>query len=93
MANARRMAAATAEQLGIDTNHVLVSSTGVIGQQLPMDKIENGIQATASALSTEGGSDAAEAIMTTDTHPKSVAVEIEVGGAPVGIGGIAKGSA
>ena len=92
MANARRMAAATAEQLGIDTNLVFVSSTGVIGQQLPMDKIENGIQATASALSTEGGSDAAEAIMTTDTHPKSVAVEIEVDGAPVRIGGIAKGS-
>ena len=92
MANARRMASATAEQLGIDANLVLVSSTGVIGQQLPMDKIENGIQATANALSTEGGSDAAEAIMTTDTHPKSVAVEIEIDGAPVRIGGIAKGS-
>ena len=92
MANARRMAAATAEQLGIDANLVLVSSTGVIGQQLPMDKIESGIQAAASALSTEGGADAAEAIMTTDTHPKSVAVEIEIGGTPVRIGGIAKGS-
>ena len=92
MANARRMAAATAEQLGIDANLVLVSSTGVIGQQLPMDKIENGIQTAASALSTEGGADAAEAIMTTDTHPKSVAVEIEIDGAPVRIGGIAKGS-
>ena len=92
MANARRMATATAEQLGIDANLVLVSSTGVIGQQLPMDKIESGIQAAASALSTEGGADAAEAIMTTDTHPKSVAVEIEVGDTPVRIGGIAKGS-
>ena len=92
MANARRMAAATAEQLGIDANLVLVSSTGVIGQQLPMEKIENGIQAAAGALSTEGGADAAEAIMTTDTHPKSVAVEIEIGGTPVRIGGIAKGS-
>ena len=92
MANARQMATATAEQLGIDANLVLVSSTGVIGQQLPMDKIENGIQAAASALSTEGGADAAEAIMTTDTHPKSVAVEIEIGGTPVRIGGIAKGS-
>jgi glutamate N-acetyltransferase/amino-acid N-acetyltransferase len=86
------MAAATADQLSIDADLVLVSSTGVIGQQLPMDKIENGIQTTASALSTEGGSDAAEAIMTTDTHPKSVAVEIEIDGAPVRIGGIAKGS-
>ena len=92
MANARRMAGATAEQLGIDANLVCVSSTGVIGQQLPMDKIENGIQAAAGVLSTEGGSDAAEAIMTTDTHPKSVAVEIEIDGAPVRIGGIAKGS-
>ena len=92
MANARRMATATAEQLGIDAALVLVSSTGVIGQQLPMDKIENGIQTTASSLSTEGGSDAAEAIMTTDTHPKSIAVEVEIDGTPVRIGGIAKGS-
>ena len=92
MANAQRMTAATAEQLGIDADLVLVSSTGVIGQQLPMDKIENGIQAAASALSTEGGADAAEAIMTTDTHPKSVAVEVEIDGTPVRIGGIAKGS-
>ena len=92
MVNARQMAAATAEQLGIDANLVLVSSTGVIGQQLPMDKIENGIQAAVNALSPEGGADAAEAIMTTDTHPKSVAVEIEIGDTLVRIGGIAKGS-
>ena len=92
MANAQRMASLTAEQLGITANLVLVSSTGVIGQQLPMDKIENGIHIAASALSTEGGSDAAEAIMTTDTHPKAVAVEVEIDGAPVRIGGIAKGS-
>ena len=92
MANAQRMAASTAEQLDIDANLVLVSSTGVIGRQLPMDNIESGIQAAASALSSEGGADAAEAIMTTDTHPKSVAVEIEIGDTPVRIGGIAKGS-
>ena len=92
MANARRMAAATAEQLGIDAELVLVSSTGVIGQQLPMDKIESGIQTVASALSTESGSDAAEGIMTTDTHPKSVSIEVEIDGAPVRIAGIAKGS-
>ncbi len=92
MANAQQMAVATAEQLGIDAELVLVSSTGVIGQQLPMDKVTDGIQTVASALSTEGGSDAAEAIMTTDTHPKSVAVEIEIDGTPVRIGGIAKGS-
>ena len=92
MANAQRMAASTAEQLDIDANLVLVSSTGVIGRQLPMDNIESGIQAAASALSSEAGADAAEAIMTTDTHPKSVAVEIEIGDTPVRIGGIAKGS-
>ena len=92
MTNAQRMAAATAGQLDIDENLVLVSSTGVIGQQLPMDKIENGIQLAAAALSTEGGSDAAEAIMTTDTHSKSAAVEIKIDGKPVRIGGIAKGS-
>ena len=92
MTNAERMAAATAEQLSIDPNLVLVSSTGVIGQQLPMDKIENGIQAAANALSTDGGADTAEAIMTTDTHPKSVAIEVDIDGVPVRIGGIAKGS-
>ncbi len=92
MANAQRMTTATADQLGIDENLVLVSSTGVIGQQLPMDKIENGIQLAADALNVDGGSDAAEAIMTTDTHPKSTAVEIEIGGKSVRIGGIAKGS-
>ena len=92
MANARRMASATAEQLDIDAELVLVSSTGVIGQQLPMDKIESGIRTATDALSTEGGSDAAEAIMTTDTHPKSIAIEVEIDGAPVRIGGIAKGS-
>lgn len=92
MANAQRMASLTAEQLSIDANLVLVSSTGVIGQQLPMDKITNGIQLAAGELSAEGGDAAAEAIMTTDTHPKSVAVEVEINGAPVRIGGIAKGS-
>ena len=92
MANAQQMAAVTAERLGLAANQVLVSSTGVIGQQLPMDTIANGIQLAADALSTEGGDDAAEAIMTTDTHAKSVAVAVEIDGTPVRIGGIAKGS-
>ncbi len=92
MTNARRMASVTAEQLGIDVHLVFVSSTGVIGQQLPMDNIENGIQIAVSALSPEGGADAAEGIMTTDTHPKSIAVEVNIDGTPVRIGGIAKGS-
>jgi glutamate N-acetyltransferase/amino-acid N-acetyltransferase len=92
MTNAERMVAMTAGQLSIDEKLVLVSSTGVIGQQLPMDKIEKGIRIAANALSIEGGDDAAEAIMTTDTHPKSAAVEIEIDGKLVRIGGIAKGS-
>ncbi len=92
MTNAHRMAAATAEQLNIKEEQVLVASTGVIGQQLPMETIENGIQMAAKALSSEGGDDAAEAIMTTDTFPKSAAVEIEVSGKTVRIGGIAKGA-
>ena len=92
MINAQNMATLTAEHLGIPTEHILVSSTGVIGQQLPMDVIESGIQESVKQLSTDGGADAAEAIMTTDTHPKSVAVEIEIDGKPVRIGGIAKGS-
>ncbi len=92
MANARRMAAATAEQLGIEANLVLVSSTGVIGQQLPMENIETGIQTAVNMLNPEGGNDAAEAIMTTDTHPKTSAVEVQIDGVPVKIGGIAKGS-
>ncbi len=92
MTNAHLMATVTAEKLGIAEEDVLVSSTGVIGQQLPMDKIENGIQLATEALSTNGGDDAAEAIMTTDTYPKSAAVEIDIGGKTVRIGGIAKGS-
>ncbi len=93
MKNAYRMAELTAEQIGIDTDLVLVSSTGVIGQQLPMDKIENGIQIAVNALSkNDGGTEAAEAIMTTDTYPKSIAVEFEIDGKAVRIGGIAKGS-
>ena len=92
MNNAYRMTALTAEQLGIDANLVLVSSTGVIGQQLPMDKIENGIQIAVDSLNNDSSSDAAEAIMTTDTFPKSIAVEVEIDGKVVRIGGIAKGS-
>ncbi len=92
MTNAHRMAAATAEQLNIKPEQVFVSSTGVIGQQLPMKAIENGIQTASKALSSDGGDDAAEAIMTTDTFPKSTAVEIEIRGKTVRIGGIAKGA-
>jgi len=78
--------AATA--LGLDAQEVLVCSTGLIGEPLPMDALLPGVASAAAALSTDGGPDAALAIMTTDTHPKTVA--ITSGG--VRIGGMAKGA-
>lgn len=91
-ADARRMAEYTAELLGIRTEEVLVASTGVIGLPLPMDKVEAGIRSACQALSPSGGDDAAEAILTTDTRTKQAAVEFDVDGVPVRIGGMAKGS-
>lgn len=90
--NAREMARVTAGALGIDENLVLVCSTGVIGVNLPMDKIASGACAAAAALSRDGASDAARAIMTTDTVDKQVAVELEIEGKTVYIGGMCKGS-
>ena len=92
LANARQMTGLVGEALGIDPSLVLVASTGVIGQQLPMDKITNGISLAAAALEPNGGHDAALAIMTTDTVPKEIAVEVEVGGKTVRIGGMTKGA-
>ena len=90
----RQTAQAASEALGIPETAVLVASTGVIGMQLPMDRITSGVKALAGTLSdTEGaGQAAAEAIMTTDTHSKQVAVTIELSGKTVTIGGMAKGS-
>ena len=90
--NARKMAALVGEQLNLESKNVLVSSTGVIGVQLPMDAIRKGIERAADTLREDGGYDAAQAIMTTDTVPKEIAVEIEVGGEKVKIGGMTKGS-
>ena len=90
--NARQMAAMVGEQLNVEPENVLVSSTGVIGVQLPMDAIGKGIQRAAGTLRDDGGHDAAQAIMTTDTVPKEVAVEVEVGGHMVRIGGMTKGA-
>ena len=92
MKNARRMASLVGEALGIDPSLVLVASTGVIGQQLPMDKITHGIRLAAQALKPDGGPDATLAIMTTDTVPKEVAVEFEVGGKTARLGGMTKGA-
>ena len=90
--NAREMASLVGDQLDIEPQNVLVSSTGVIGVQLPMDAIRKGIERAADTLREDGGHDAAQAIMTTDTVPKEIAVEIEVGGEKVKIGGMTKGS-
>ena len=73
-------------------NDVLVASTGVIGQTLPVEVIENGAAQLVSELSYEGSKDAAAAIMTTDLTMKELAVEFAVGGKTLRIGGIAKGS-
>jgi glutamate N-acetyltransferase/amino-acid N-acetyltransferase len=92
LADAWRMVAGTARALGIDASQVLVSSTGVIGQYLPMDKIDAGIARIAAQLSAQGNTAAAEAIMTTDTFSKELSISVDIAGVPVTIGGMAKGS-
>jgi glutamate N-acetyltransferase / amino-acid N-acetyltransferase len=91
---AEKMCAAAADVIGCRKEDVLVSSTGVIGQTLNVHVIENGAPALYAALehSPEGSDAAAHAIMTTDTVKKEAAVETEIGGKTVRIGGIAKGS-
>lgn len=83
-----------ADCLGIDKSSVLVASTGVIGKQLPMDRIANGINMLSECLedTIEAGTKAAEAIMTTDTVSKQVAVKFTVDGKEVMVGGMCKGS-
>ena len=87
-------AKAAGEALGISAEEVLVASTGVIGQQLPMAVLKEGVKKLAPMLlgTKEAGTLAAEAIMTTDTVKKEVAVEIELSGKKVTIGGMCKGS-
>lgn len=89
---AEKMSDLLAEKLGIAANDVVVASTGVIGQPLDIEPIANGINPLADGLSEKGGEFAAEAIMTTDTVKKEVAVEFELSGKTCRIGGIAKGS-
>ncbi|MBI4640063.1 MAG: bifunctional glutamate N-acetyltransferase/amino-acid acetyltransferase ArgJ [Candidatus Tectomicrobia bacterium] len=91
--DARKSVEMVASQLKIDPGAVLVASTGVIGQRLPMEKIRNGIPQLVERLSRHGGSDAADAILTTDTRRKVIAVEVEIDGKAVRIGGMAKGVA
>ncbi len=90
--NAENMARLTAEELKLSPGMVMVSSTGRIGNQLPMEKIAAGIKAAAKALRADGGADAAKAIMTTDTKPKEIALTFSVGDKVVTIGGTCKGA-
>ena len=94
MGYCKETAEAAAKALNIDAGGVLVGSTGVIGMQLPMQKLVDGIQVLAGkkAEGLQSGHDAALAIMTTDTVEKEMAVEIEIGGKTVTIGGMSKGS-
>lgn len=90
----RETAGAAADALEISPQSVLICSTGVIGMQLPMEKMTEGVRMLAKAIKPgeEAGTDAAKAIMTTDTRNKQVAVKVMIGGKEVTIGGMCKGS-
>ncbi len=92
LSDAQTTAEMVAEALGVAITEVCVCSTGVIGVPLPMDRIANGVSDCLVALSATGGADAAAAIMTTDTVPKEIAVEVPLDCGTVRIGAIAKGS-
>jgi glutamate N-acetyltransferase / amino-acid N-acetyltransferase len=92
MQNALQTIKTVSSALGVPQSQILVSSTGVIGQFLPMGKMTLGIFDAVKHLHKDGNKNAAEGICTTDTFVKEYAVEIEIGSTPVRIGGIAKGS-
>lgn len=94
MSYCKETAKEAAKVLGVDARSVLVGSTGVIGMQLPMDRVKEGIRKLAEVKKPdlESGTQAAQAIMTTDTKKKEVAVTVEIGDVTVTIGGMAKGS-
>ncbi len=89
---AEAMCSLAAEGLGVQSDDVLVASTGVIGQPLSLEPIENGLPTLLTKLSYDGSDAAAKAIMTTDLTKKEIAVEFELGGKICRMGGIAKGS-
>jgi len=92
METARLMAGWAADGLKLDPALVAVASTGVIGHQMPRERLQTGIGKAVAALSPQGGGDAAQAIMTTDLIRKEAAVRLQLGGVTVTIGGMAKGS-
>jgi glutamate N-acetyltransferase/amino-acid N-acetyltransferase len=90
MRDATRMAELTARKFGVEPNLVYVSSTGIIGRPLPMDKVEQGI--AQMEVRADGGHEFARGIMTTDTRPKTIAVEFTLGGKTARLGGSTKGA-
>jgi len=90
--NARRMTQAVARQLGLKERQILVCSTGRIGRDLPIEKIEQFMPALVAGLSSSGSDVVAKAIMTSDTFQKEIAVELPLADKRVRIGGIAKGA-
>ena len=88
--NAYRMSEFAARKLGIENELVLCSSTGIIGRQLPIEKIQAGVPTIE--LSTDGGNAFSEAILTTDTRSKRIALEFEIDGRTVRLGGVTKGA-
>lgn len=92
MTDARGMVQIAADGLGLTAGEILVASTGIIGVNLPMGKVEAGIKNAAALLSKDGYEGAMQAIMTTDTFPKTCAYEFMLDGKPVRIAGIAKGA-
>jgi glutamate N-acetyltransferase/amino-acid N-acetyltransferase len=92
VASVSAICAGVAEKLDLPQGRVFTSSTGVIGQSLPHEKITDALDLLVSGLSEQALPEAARAIMTTDTFPKGAAAEVEIGGKPIRIAGIAKGS-
>lgn len=90
--NNEEFAKIVADNFSINKEEVLICSTGVIGKQLPMEVIKNGVEQVKPLLKEDGGMDVATAILTTDTKAKHLAVEIELGGKTVTIGACCKGS-
>ena len=92
MKNANKMSELAAQELSIQAEEVIVSSTGRIGVQMPMEIISKGIKKAVTALDYSSGAEASVAIMTTDTVPKSAAVELELSSGKVTIGAMCKGA-
>ncbi|MEY8762831.1 MULTISPECIES: bifunctional glutamate N-acetyltransferase/amino-acid acetyltransferase ArgJ [Clostridium] len=90
--DAEKMCSLVAKESGIEKDDVLVASTGIIGVKLDIDSIENSVPHLVKKLDKEGYKDASEAIMTTDTFPKTLSVKFEIQGKPAVIGVMAKGS-